>query len=122
LAAGACRGGAGAAASRHHRAGGERIPRPAGAGARRWLDPRSRRQRGLSGRRQGAGEAVAMTGETGSKPAPVRAETDLLAAVRAAARQEQFLEVVSAEEARRRFERRLDLTPLPAERVTLSAA
>ncbi len=43
----------------------------------------------------------------------------LLAAVRQAARQEQFLEVVSAEEARRRFEGRLDLTPLPGERVAL---
>ena len=34
--------------------------------------------------------------------------------MRQAARQEQFLEVVSAEEARARFERHLDLTPLPA--------
>ena len=32
-----------------------------------------------------------------------------------AARQEQFLEVVSAEEARARFARHLDLAPLPAE-------
>jgi putative molybdopterin biosynthesis protein len=51
-----------------------------------------------------------------------RAETDLLAAVRQAARQEQFLEVVSAEEARRRFESRLDLSPLAAERVALADA
>lgn len=49
-------------------------------------------------------------------------DSDLIAAVREAARQEQFLEVVSAEEARRRFEGRLDLTPLPAERVSLAAA
>ena len=42
--------------------------------------------------------------------------------MREAARQEQFLEVVSAEEARRRFEGRLDLTPLPGERVTLAHA
>jgi putative molybdopterin biosynthesis protein len=56
------------------------------------------------------------------RPKPPRAETELLAAVRAAARQEQFLEVVSAEEARRRFESRLDLSPLPAERIALSAA
>jgi putative molybdopterin biosynthesis protein len=49
-------------------------------------------------------------------------DSDLLAAVRRAARQEQFLEVVSAEEARRRFESRLDLAPLPAERVALAAA
>ena len=47
---------------------------------------------------------------------------DLLAQVRAAARQEQFLEVVSAEEARRRFEGHLDLSPLQAERATLSDA
>jgi putative molybdopterin biosynthesis protein len=46
----------------------------------------------------------------------------LLEAVRAAARQEQFLEVVSPEEARIRFERHLDLTPLAAESVSLAAA
>src|SRR5512143_398915 len=48
--------------------------------------------------------------------------SDLIARVRAAARQEQFLEVVSAEEARVRFERHLDLRPLPAETVTLADA
>ena len=37
---------------------------------------------------------------------------DLVAAVRAAARQEQFLEVVSVAEARRRFHQHLDLAPL----------
>ncbi len=46
----------------------------------------------------------------------------LLAAVREAARQEQFLEVVTADEARRRFEGRLDLKPLPGERATLAAS
>jgi putative molybdopterin biosynthesis protein len=46
----------------------------------------------------------------------------LLAAVREAARQEQFLEVVSAEEARKRFESRLDLNPLPGERAALAAS
>ena len=50
------------------------------------------------------------------------ANADLLARVRAAARQEQFLEVVSAEEARARFERHLDLSPLAAETVPLAAA
>ncbi|MGH6727047.1 MAG: molybdopterin biosynthesis protein [Pseudolabrys sp.] len=50
------------------------------------------------------------------------ADAELLARVRAAARQEQFLEVVSAEEARARFTRHLDLTPLAAESVPLSAA
>jgi putative molybdopterin biosynthesis protein len=47
---------------------------------------------------------------------------DLVALVRAAARQDQFLDVVSAEEARARFERHLDLSPLAAETVTLAAA
>jgi len=47
---------------------------------------------------------------------------DLLARVRAAARQEQFLEVVSAEQARARFEKHLDLSPLSPERVGLAAA
>jgi putative molybdopterin biosynthesis protein len=51
-----------------------------------------------------------------------QAEAELLARVRAAARQEQFLEVVSPEEAHARFERHLDLSPLPAERVHLQAA
>ena len=46
----------------------------------------------------------------------------LLDSVRAAARQEQFLEVVSAEDARARFEQHLDLAPLPAETVTLAAS
>src|SRR5215831_3629964 len=53
---------------------------------------------------------------------PKKREDALLAAVREAARQEQFLEVVSAEEARRRFEGHLDLKPLPAERVPLGEA
>ena len=47
-------------------------------------------------------------------------ESALIARVRVAARQEQFLEVVSAEEARARFERHLDLIPLPGESVTLA--
>jgi putative molybdopterin biosynthesis protein len=51
-----------------------------------------------------------------------QAEAELLARVRAAARQEQFLEVVSAEEAHARFERHLDLSPLPAESVSLASA
>jgi putative molybdopterin biosynthesis protein len=46
--------------------------------------------------------------------------SSLVAAVRAAARQEQFLEVVSAEEAQERFARHLDLTPLPSESVPLA--
>src|ERR1700742_788640 len=57
-----------------------------------------------------------------SKAKPSPAENKLLDAVRAAARQEQFLEVVSAEEATKRFRGHLDLGPLPAERVTLEAS
>jgi molybdopterin molybdotransferase/putative molybdopterin biosynthesis protein len=53
---------------------------------------------------------------------PKSAEHDLIAAIRRAARQEQFLEVVSAQEARARFARHLDLTPLAAETVALTAA
>jgi putative molybdopterin biosynthesis protein len=51
-----------------------------------------------------------------------RPETALLDAVRAAARQEQFLEVVSAEDAKARFEKHLDLSPLSAETVALADA
>ncbi|MFN3655882.1 MAG: molybdopterin biosynthesis protein [Pseudolabrys sp.] len=47
---------------------------------------------------------------------------ELLARVRAAARQEQFLEVVSAEEARERFEKHLGHAPLPGEQVPLAQA
>lgn len=57
-----------------------------------------------------------------SRKPEIPAASDLLAAVRRAARQEQFLEVVSAEEARARFARHLDLSPLPAEPVTLANA
>jgi putative molybdopterin biosynthesis protein len=46
----------------------------------------------------------------------------LIARVRAAARQEQFLDVVSADEARTRFEKHLDLSPLGAETVALAQA
>jgi putative molybdopterin biosynthesis protein len=50
------------------------------------------------------------------------AEHDLMAAVRRAARQEQFLEVVSADEARARWARHLALSPLAAESVPLADA
>jgi putative molybdopterin biosynthesis protein len=49
-------------------------------------------------------------------------EPDLVAAVRRAARQEQFLEVVSPEAARARFARHISLAPLDSERVPLDAA
>jgi putative molybdopterin biosynthesis protein len=51
-----------------------------------------------------------------------RPEIALLDAVRAAARQEQFLEVVSAEDAKARFEKHLDLAPLGAEPISLHKA
>ncbi|MBI1202395.1 MAG: molybdopterin biosynthesis protein [Rhodopseudomonas sp.] len=50
------------------------------------------------------------------------ADIALIARVRAAARQEQFLDVVSAEVARARFEGHLDLKPLLAETVALADA
>jgi len=55
-----------------------------------------------------------------TRKAKSRGNADLLARVRAAARQEQFLDVVSADEARARFEKHLDLSPLPAESVALA--
>jgi putative molybdopterin biosynthesis protein len=57
-----------------------------------------------------------------SETTAVDRDSALLAAVRAAARQEQFLEVVSAEEARARFERHLMLAPLEAQTVSLAEA
>jgi len=63
--------------------------------------------------------ALAMTDGSSARS---RAETDLLARIRAAARQEQFLEVVSPEEARARFDRRVSGAALPAERVSLADA
>lgn len=47
---------------------------------------------------------------------------DLLAAIREAARQGQFLETVSVAEARRRFAQHVSFAPLSAEAVALSAA
>ena len=59
---------------------------------------------------------MAITSETKNKTAAA-----ILDAVRRAARQEQFLEVVSAEEARRRFEACIDRSPLGAETLPLAA-
>src|SRR5262249_39357270 len=60
----------------------------------------------------------AMTSEP--KRHPVGAA--ILEAVRRAAQQEQFLEVVSAAEARKRFEARIDRSPCTSETVPLAAA
>ncbi len=50
------------------------------------------------------------------------ADASIIDAVKRAARQEQFLEVVSAKEARRRFEASIDRAPLGGETVALAAA
>lgn len=60
-----------------------------------------------------------MTTAHDSEPA---ADADLLDAVRRAARQEQFLEVISAQEAQARIARHIRPGPLPAETVPLGAA
>ena len=56
------------------------------------------------------------------QPKSTGRDPDVFAAIRRAARQEQFLEVVSAEEARARFLRAIDLAPLPGETVALAEA
>src|SRR5215468_4933678 len=76
------------------------------------------RQRGTSGGERGRDKTLVMT----ARVEPKSAERDLIAQIRRAARQEQFLEVVSAEEAHARFARRIDLAPLPGETVALAAA
>src|SRR3979411_980625 len=78
---------------------------------------RSRKRR-LSGAHGGHDKTLAMT----ARVEPKSAERDLIAAIRRAARQEQFLEVVSAEEARARFVRHSDLSPLPHETIALTEA
>jgi putative molybdopterin biosynthesis protein len=55
-------------------------------------------------------------------PEQKRNPAAILDAVKRAARQEQFLEVVSADEARRRFESCTDRAPLPPQSVPLAAA
>src|SRR5260221_8273913 len=55
-------------------------------------------------------EAVVMTADRDA----LHQNAELLAAVRAAARQEQFLEVILPAEARRRFDGAIDQSPLPA--------
>src|SRR6185295_4042096 len=56
------------------------------------------------------------------KEKPETKQSALLDAVRQAARQEQFLEVVSAEEARDRFARHLELKPIGTEISSLQEA
>ena len=75
-------------------------------------------QRRFAGRKRGRGKTLAMSDRLDKSAA----SHDLIETIRRAARQEQFLEVVSADEARARFARHVDLAPLPAERVTLAAS
>src|SRR5262249_58087776 len=88
------------------------------AGAGRRLDPGPARERRISARERGHGKTLVMT----ARVEPKAAEQDLIAAIRSAAREEQFLEVVSAEEARARFARHVDLAPVPGETVKLADA
>src|SRR5438094_2685636 len=83
------------------------------------MDPGASRQRRLSGRRGRRAKTLAMNEQI--KGSAIKAP-DLVAAIRRAARQEQFLDVVSAEEARARFARHIDLSPLASERVPLEFA
>src|SRR5262245_17002037 len=89
-----------------------------GARAGQWMGFDQARQRRISGRERGHDKTLAMT----ARFEPKSAERDLIAAIRRAARQEQFLEVVSAAEAHARFARRIDLAPLPGETVALATA
>src|SRR5262249_20752684 len=75
------------------------------------------RKRRISGGRDRHGKTLAMNERFRSS-----SSDDLFAAVRRAARQEQFLEVVSAEDARARFARHVDMSPLLAERVPLAGS
>jgi putative molybdopterin biosynthesis protein len=59
---------------------------------------------------------------SGGRAFPKDAALELLAAVREAARQDQFLDVIPAAEARSRFEAAIDFTPLPDEMVDLADA
>ena len=80
------------------------------------------RERRISGRERGRDKTLAMTARFEPKSAERDHASDLLAAIRRAARQEQFLEVVSAEEARARFARHVDMSPLTGETVALADA
>src|SRR5689334_6990498 len=95
------------------------MPSAARAGRSRRLGAHSAGARRLPARRHGRYARAAMSR---SPQRPLTAPDPLLDAVRAAARQEQFLEVVSAEEAQARFARHLELVPLPGERVSLADA
>ena len=89
-----------------------------GAGAGQRLGACAADERRISGAQRGRDKTLAMT----ARFEPGSAARDLIAAIRRAARQEQFLEVVSAEEAQARFFRHIELAPLPAETLELAHA
>src|SRR5581483_5907325 len=101
------------------RALGEPLFAVVGAVARGRLRARSGRKRRLFRGCGGSGMALAMTDVSETR---TRAEAALIARIRAAARQEQFLEVVSPDEAKARFAARIDRSPHAAERVTVADA
>src|SRR5262249_19017523 len=78
-------------------------------------------QRRISGEDGGRDKTLAMTARFEPKSAGRDPASDLLAAIRRAARQEQFLEVVSAEEARARVKRDLARSARPSETVGVGA-
>src|SRR5690606_36332199 len=88
-----------------------------GACPHRWLALGAGRKRRLSAGHERRDEAVSV-----GDAQRLKQESDLLAAVRRAARQEQFLEVGTAGEAHRRFAQALDLQPKGTEEVALESA
>src|SRR5208282_1073597 len=98
-------------------------------GAQRRLDRRRGRKRRFCGRDAGCRKIMAMNVKSGtdikSGTSPRTASSgrgaSILDAVRRAARQEQFLEVVAAGEARRRFEACIDRSPLGGKSLPLAA-
>src|SRR5262249_59655427 len=93
-----------------------------GARASERMDFHKTRQRRISGAERGRDKTLAMTARFEPKSAEHDQASDIMAAIRRAARQGQFLEVVSAEEARARLTPHVDLSPPPAAPVSVSAA
>src|SRR5262249_22550125 len=103
-----------------HRADRVRALSAAGVRAGGWFCAGRARARRLPARSDRRYARAAMSR---NPQRPIETTRDpLVDAIRAAARQEQFLEVVPAEEAQARFARHLDLSPLPSESVPLGEA
>ena len=90
---GSCGAGAGAMRRSFRHAHSLGLCAAVGARAGQWMGFDHARQRRISGGERGRDKTLAMT----ARFEPKSAERDLIAAIRRAARQEQFLEVVSAE-------------------------